>query len=215
MHYQKTEKYSLTIIKHPLTKRDLTILRDKNTSSPLFRQVLGRVSMILAYHALEDLPLKQIRIETPIQQTQGVALDTDIIVVPILRAGLGLVDSIITFIPEAKVGHLGLYRDEKTKKPVEYYYKMPDGLDSAEIILVDPMLATAGSALAAIRILKEHGAKNIRFMCLIAAPEGIEKLQAEYPEVPIVTAALDEKLNDDAYIVPGLGDAGDRFFGTV
>jgi len=181
----------------------------------MFRQVLGRVSMILAYHALEDLPLKQVTLNTPIQKTEGVVLDTDIIVVPILRAGLGLVDSIITFIPETKVGHLGLYRDETTKQPVEYYYKMPDGLDTAEVILVDPMLATAGSAIAALNILKEHGAKKIRFMCLIAAPEGIEKLQQEHPDVPIVTAAVDEKLNEDAYIVPGLGDAGDRFFGTV
>lgn len=214
MHYQKINNH-LTIIDHPLTKRDLTILRDKKTTSPIFREVLGRVSMILAYHALEDLPLKQVSITTPIQKTKGVVLDSKIIVVPILRAGLGLVDSIITFIPEAKVGHLGLYRDEETKKPVEYYYKMPDGLDSAETILVDPMLATAGSAIAAIRILKEHGAKKIRFMCLIAAPEGIAKLQQVHPDVPIITAAVDEKLNEDAYIVPGLGDAGDRFFGTV
>ncbi|HKJ47358.1 MAG TPA: uracil phosphoribosyltransferase [Balneolales bacterium] len=215
MHYQKNNIKNLKVVKHPLTERDLTILRDKNTSSSMFRQVLGRVSMILAYHALEDLPLKQVTLNTPIQKTEGVVLDTDIIVVPILRAGLGLVDSIITFIPETKVGHLGLYRDETTKQPVEYYYKMPDGLDTAEVILVDPMLATAGSAIAALNILKEHGAKKIRFMCLIAAPEGIEKLQQEHPDVPIVTAAVDEKLNEDAYIVPGLGDAGDRFFGTV
>jgi len=215
MHYQKNNIKNLKVVKHPLTERDLTILRDKNTSSSMFRQVLGRVSIILAYHALEDLPLKQVTLNTPIQKTEGVVLDTDIIVVPILRAGLGLVDSIITFIPETKVGHLGLYRDETTKQPVEYYYKMPDGLDTAEVILVDPMLATAGSAIAALNILKEHGAKKIRFMCLIAAPEGIEKLQQEHPDVPIVTAAVDEKLNEDAYIVPGLGDAGDRFFGTV
>jgi uracil phosphoribosyltransferase len=215
MYYQKNNVKNLTVVKHPLTERDLTILRDKKTSSSMFRQVLGRVSMILAYHALEDLPLKRVTLNTPIQKTDGVVLDTDIIVVPILRAGLGLVDSIITFIPETKVGHLGLFRDETTKKPVEYYYKMPDGLDTAEVILVDPMLATAGSAIAALNILKEHGAKKIRFMCLIAAPEGVEKLQQAHPDVPIITAAVDEKLNEDAYIVPGLGDAGDRFFGTV
>ena len=206
---------NVTLIKHPLTERDLTILRDKDTPSSAFRQVLVRISTILAYYALDDLPLKKVSVTTPIQKTEGFVLDTELIVVPILRAGLGLVDSIITFIPEAKVGHLGLYRDETTKKPVEYYYKMPNGVDKAEVVVVDPMLATAGSAIAALDILKRHGAKNIRFMCLISAPEGIERLQKEHPDVRIITAAIDERLNDDAYIVPGLGDAGDRFFGTT
>ncbi len=206
---------NVTLIQHPLTERDLTILRDKDTPSSTFRQVLGRISTILAYYALNDLPLKKVSVTTPIQKTDGYVLDTELIVVPILRAGLGLVDSIITFIPEAKVGHLGLYRDETTKKPVEYYYKMPNGVDKAEVIVVDPMLATAGSAIAALDILKRHGAKNIRFMCLISAPEGIERLQKEHPDIRIITAAIDERLNDDAYIVPGLGDAGDRFFGTT
>lgn len=206
---------NVTLVKHPLTERDLTILRDKNTPSSLFRQVLGRISTILAYYALDDLPLKKVDVTTPIERTVGYALDTELIVVPILRAGLGLVDSIITFIPEAKVGHLGLYRNEETKEPIEYYYKMPKNMDQAEVILVDPMLATAGSAIAALNILKEHGAKKIRFMCLISAPEGIEKLQKVHPDVPIITAAIDKCLNEDAYIVPGLGDAGDRFFGTI
>ena len=206
---------NVTLIKHPLTERDLTILRDKDTPSYTFRQVLGRISTILAYYALDDLPLKKVSVTTPIQKTEGSVLDTELIVVPILRAGLGLVDSIITFIPEAKVGHVGLYRDETTKTPVEYYYKMPKGIEKAEVIVVDPMLATAGSAIAALDILKRHGAKNIRFMCLISAPEGIERLQKEHPDVRIITAAIDQRLNDDAYIVPVLGDAGDRFFGTV
>lgn len=206
---------NVTLVKHPLTERDLTILRDKNTPSSLFRQVLGRISTILAYYALDDLPLKKVDVTTPIERTVGYVLDTELIVVPILRAGLGLVDSIITFIPEAKVGHLGLYRNEETKEPIEYYYKMPKNMDQAEVILVDPMLATAGSAIAALNILKEHGAKKIRFMCLISAPEGIEKLQKVHPDVPIITAAIDKCLNEDAYIVPGLGDAGDRFFGTI
>lgn len=206
---------NVTLIKHPLTERDLTILRDKNTPSSIFRQALGRISTILAYYALDDLPLKKVNVTTPIQKTVGYVLDTELIVVPILRAGLGLVDSIITFIPETKVGHVGLYRDEETKQPIEYYYKMPKGVDKAEVIVVDPMLATAGSAIAALDIMKRHGAKNIRFMCLIAAPEGIERLQKEHPDVRIITAAIDERLNDDAYIVPGLGDAGDRFFGTT
>lgn len=214
MTVRKTEFENVTLVDHPLIKRDLTILRDKNTPSLKFRSALARVSTILAYHALEDLSVHKKRVDTPIQATVGYSIATKIIVVPILRAGLGLVDSILHFIPDASVGHVGLYRDETTKKPVQYYYKMPAGLADSEVIMVDPMLATGGSALAALDILKKKGAVNLRFMCLISAPEGLSKLEEMHPDVPVITAAIDEKLNDNAFIVPGLGDAGDRFFGT-
>lgn len=206
---------NVTLINHPLIARNLTILRDKTTPSSIFREAMGRISIILAYHALKELPLRQIRVQTPIKEATGYKLDSQIVVVPILRAGLSLVDSLITFIPEATVGHLGLYRDEKTKRPVQYYYKMPSELADAEVILVDPMLATGGSAIAGLDILKKQGAKKIRFMCLIAAPEGIEAVHKKHPEIPVITASIDEKLNENKFIVPGLGDAGDRYFGTT
>lgn len=206
---------NVTLVNHPLIARNLTILRDKNTPPSVFREAMGRISMILAYHALKELPLQKIKVQTPITEANGYKLDSEIVVVPILRAGLSLVDSIIAFIPEATVGHLGLYRDEKTKKPVEYYYKMPSGMRDAEVILVDPMLATGGSAIAALDILKKQGAEKIRFMCLIAAPEGIDALHKKYPHIPVITASIDEYLNENKFIVPGLGDAGDRYFGTI
>ncbi len=206
---------NVTLINHPLIARNLTILRDQTTPPSVFREAMGRISIILAYHALKELPLQQIKVQTPITEADGYELDSEIVVVPILRAGLSLVDSIITFIPEATVGHLGLYRDEKTKKPVQYYYKMPAGMENAEVILVDPMLATGGSAIAALDILKKQGAKKIRFMCLIAAPEGIDAVHKKYPEIPVITASIDDQLNDNKFIVPGLGDAGDRYFGTT
>ena len=206
---------NVTLINHPLIARNLTILRDEATPPSVFREAMGRISIILAYHALKELPLQQIKVKTPITEADGYKLDSDIVVVPILRAGLSLVDSIITFIPEASVGHLGLYRDEETKKPVQYYYKMPAEMENAEVILVDPMLATVGSAIAALDILKRQGAKKIRFMCLIAAPEGIDAVHKKYPEIPVITAAIDDHLNDNKFIVPGLGDAGDRYFGTI
>jgi uracil phosphoribosyltransferase len=210
------ELKSVTVVEHPIVARDLTILRDKSTPSAVFRPVLGRLATILAYHALDHLPLKSIQVETPMQFTTGYIINTGVIVVPILRAGLGLVDAITQFIPEARIGHLGIYRDKKTHKPVEYYINLPStGLDIDTILLVDPMLATGGSAIDAIGYLKDQGAKTIRFMCLIAAPEGVEALHKEHPDVPIITASIDEKLNEDAYIIPGLGDAGDRIFGTV
>ena len=210
------ELKSVTVVEHPIVARDLTILRDKSTPSAVFRPVLGRLATILAYHALNHLPLKSIQVETPMQFTTGYIINTGVIVVPILRAGLGLVDAITQFIPEARIGHLGIYRDKKTHKPVEYYINLPStGLDIDTILLVDPMLATGGSAIDAIGYLKDQGAKTIRFMCLIAAPEGVEALHKEHPDVPIITASIDEKLNEDAYIIPGLGDAGDRIFGTV
>ncbi len=206
---------SVTVVEHPVLARDLTILRDKNTPSSVFRPVMGRLATILAYHALDKLPLRSFEVETPLQKTTGYTIDTQIIVVPILRAGLALVDAITQFIPDARIGHLGIYRDKQTHKPVDYYVNLPTtGIDTGTILLVDPMLATGGSAIDAIGYLKRSGAKTIRFMCMIAAPEGVEAVHNVYPDVPIITASIDEKLNENAYIIPGLGDAGDRFFGT-
>lgn len=204
----------LTRLDHPLIARDLTIVRDRATPTHSFRAALGRIATILAYRALEDLPLRERPVQTPIQTTLGHEIDRDLVVVPILRAGLSLVDAILEFVPGAKVGHLGMYRDEATHDPVPYYSKLPGGLSNSLVLLVDPMLATGGSADDAIRYLKKSGAQEIRFICLIAAPEGIERIQTAHPEVPILTAAVDERLNEHAFIVPGLGDAGDRFFGT-
>lgn len=202
-------------IKHPIIDRYLTFLRDKNTSTEVFRRAMSNIGVILAYHALSDLPLDETEIETPIQKTKGYVPGPEVVVIPILRAGLSLVDGIINFMPEAKVGHVGVYRNEETHQPINYYDNLPDGIEDAYNLVVDPMLATGGSGSHAIKFLKENGAKNIRFVCLIAAPEGIEKLQRDHPDVPIITAAIDEKLNEKAYIVPGLGDAGDRYFGTI
>lgn len=205
----------LTVIDHPVVARDLSILRSTDTETEEFRQAMARVATILAYFALKELPLRQVEIQTPIQSTKGFEIDTEIIIVPILRAGLSLVDAIINFVPDAKVGHLGMYRDETTHEPVDYYSNLPKGLANGMVLLVDPMLATGGSADDAIGFLKKQGAKNIRFISLISAPEGLERITKKYPDVSIITAAVDEKLNDDAFIVPGLGDAGDRYFGTV
>jgi uracil phosphoribosyltransferase len=202
-------------IKHPVIDRDLTILRDKNTTTSLFRLALGRISTILAYNALKNIPLRTIDVETPIQKTTGYEIDADIVVIPILRAGLGLVDAITTFIPDARVGHLGMYRDEVTKKPVDYYVNIPNGIENALVLVVDPMLATGGSACDAVSFLKSKGATNIRFICLISAPEGVKKLHDMHPDVSIITAAIDEGLNENKFIIPGLGDAGDRIFGTT
>ncbi len=211
----KTEFKNVTLVDHPVVARDLTILRNKNTSPPVFRSALGRIAIILAYNSLKGLPLRKVTVETPIQKTDGYELDTEIAVVSILRAGLGLVDAVMQFIPEAKVGHLGMYRDEETHQPIDYYSKIPRNIDRHHVLLVDPMLATGGSAVDSISFLKSRGAKNIRFMCLISAPEGIRRIQEAHPDISIITAAIDERLNDDAFIVPGLGDAGDRIFGTI
>lgn len=207
-------KDSLTILQHPVVARDLTILRDEATGIAQFRSAMHRIATILAYNALMDLPLRKRTIQTPIQQTDGYDINTDIIVVPILRAGLSLVDAILNFVPDAKVGHLGMYRDEKTHQPVDYYSNLPDEIQDGLVLLVDPMLATGGSADDAIDFLKKHGAHKIRFISLISAPEGLKRIQAHHPDVQLITAAVDEKLNDRAFIVPGLGDAGDRYFGT-
>ncbi|HET8866478.1 MAG TPA: uracil phosphoribosyltransferase [Gracilimonas sp.] len=205
----------VTEIDHPVVKHYLSILRNKKTETAAFRRAMGSIGTILAYQALSDLPLKTQEVETPIQTTMGHKAGPEVFVIPILRAGLSLVDGIINFMPDAKVGHIGVYRDEKTHEPVNYYHNFPGGLNNAYTLVVDPMLATGGSGSHALNFLKENGADNIRFVSLICAPEGVERLQKDHPDVPIITAAIDEKLNKDAFIVPGLGDAGDRYFGTL
>lgn len=203
------------VIDHPLIQHKLTIIRDKNTGPKEFRELLDEVSLLMAYEVTRDLPLEQVEIETPIARTTGWTISGKKVgVVPILRAGLGMVGGILRLIPTAKVGHIGVYRDPKTLEPVEYYCKLPTDIADRDLIVVDPMLATGGSAAAAIRFIKERGGNSIRLMNLIAAPEGIERVRTEHPDVPIFVAAVDERLNDHAYIVPGLGDAGDRLFGT-
>jgi len=209
------ENNQATIVHHPVVARDLTILRNKETNTADFRLAMGRIATILAYHALKDLPLKNIEISTPVTAAQGYEINTEIIIVPILRAGLSLVNALLNFIPDARVGHLGMYRDETTHEPVDYYSNIPSGLENAMVLLVDPMLATGGSADDAIAFLKKKGANNIRFICLISAPVGLQRISTKYPDVSVITAAVDEKLNNDAFIVPGLGDAGDRYFGTT
>jgi uracil phosphoribosyltransferase len=204
----------LTIIDHPLIKRDLTILRNRDTENYLFRTTLRRISSIMAFTVTRDLCLKKTRVRTPLERTEGFVLGEDVVVVPVLRAGLGLIDGFLDVLPEARVGHVGLYRNEKTLEPVDYYSKFPEGLGRSLVLLLDPMLATGGSATAAVTFLKRRGARRIRFVALVAAPEGVRKLGVHHPDVPIFSAALDRKLNERGYILPGLGDAGDRMFGT-
>lgn len=210
-----SEFENVTRIEHPVINRDLTVLRDVSTGTDQFRAALKRIAVILAYHALKELPLKTFEVETPVEKTTGYDIDQDVMVVPILRAGLGLSDALLQFIPDAKVGHLGMYRDETTHTPVDYYSNIPDGVEEDMVLVVDPMLATGGSAHDALSFMKEQGAQHLRFVSLICAPEGLKKLEQEHPDVHTITAAIDEKLNDDAFIVPGLGDAGDRYFGTT
>lgn len=206
---------NVTLIEHPVISRDLTILRDVNTATVDFRSAMNRIATILAYHALKELPLKEFTINTPIKEATGYDIDQKIIVVPILRAGLALTDAIIKFIPDASVGHVGMYRDEETHQPVDYYSNMPPNIEQAMVLVVDPMLATGGSAHDALTFVKKKGAQHLRFISLISAPEGLARLHKEHPDVPVITSAIDEKLNDDAFIVPGLGDAGDRYFDTT
>lgn len=200
---------------HPLIQHKVTILRDKNTSTKEFREVATEIATLMAYEVTRDFPLKEIEVETPICMTKSkVIAGKKVGIVPILRAGLGMVDGFMNLIPSAKIGHVGLYRDPETLEPVEYYCKMPTDAEQREIIVVDPMLATGGSAIAAIQFIKDRGVTQIKFACLIACPEGVEALQKAHPDVDIYVAVIDEKLNDHAYIIPGLGDAGDRLFGT-
>jgi uracil phosphoribosyltransferase len=203
------------LIEHPIIKRDVTILRDINTDSETFRAALQRVSNILAVELSKEFRLTDTEVETPLEKTQGAKLTHDVILVPVLRAGLGMVNGFLQIIPEAKVGHIGLQRDEETLKPIEYYYKVPKHLETAEVVMLDPMLATGGSASEALKYLKKRGATKLVFACLVAAPEGIEKIKSEHPDVKIFAAALDRELNSKGYILPGLGDAGDRTFGTL
>ena len=206
---------NVTVINHPLVQHKLSLLRDEQTGTKAFRELVAELAMLMGYEATRNLPLKEVEIETPICTTKMKMLDgEDIAIVPILRAGLGFVDGMLALVPNAKVGHVGLYRDPETHQPVEYYCKLPSDIEKRKIFVVDPMLATGGSAAAAIDFIKQRGGKDIVFMCLIAAPEGIEVLQNAHPDVDIYIAAKDEKLNENAYIVPGLGDAGDRLFGT-
>ncbi|AEH49624.1 MULTISPECIES: uracil phosphoribosyltransferase [Parageobacillus] len=203
------------VFDHPLIQHKLTYIRDKNTGTKEFRELVEEVATLMAFEITRDLPLEEVEIETPVSKAKSkVIAGKKLGVIPILRAGMGMVDGILKLIPAAKVGHIGLYRDPETLKPVEYYVKLPTDVEERDFIVVDPMLATGGSAVEAINALKKRGAKSIKFMCLIAAPEGVEAVKKAHPDVDIYIAALDEKLNDHGYIVPGLGDAGDRLFGT-
>jgi len=200
---------------HPLIKHKLTFIRDKNTGAKEFRELVKEVAMLMAYEVTRNLELQEIEIETPVSTTKSeIIAGKKLGIVPILRAGLGMVDGMLNLLPAAKVGHVGLYRDPETLEPVEYYCKLPSDVEERELIVLDPMLATGGSANAAIQFLKDRGATSIKFMCLIASPEGIEVVKKGHPDVDIYVGSIDEKLNDHAYIVPGLGDAGDRLFGT-
>ncbi|MCR9256018.1 MAG: uracil phosphoribosyltransferase [Alphaproteobacteria bacterium] len=206
---------SLHIVDHPLILHKLTLMRDKNNSSASFRTLLREISLLLAYEVLRDLPMTTMRIETPITEMEAPILaGKKLVLIPILRAGSGFLDGMLELVPSARVGHIGLFRDPKTLQPVEYFLKLPDNMETRTTVIVDPMLATANSAIAAIQRLKEEGAKDIRFLCLLAAPEGVHAFAQAHPDVPVYTAAVDSHLNEKGYIVPGLGDAGDRIFGT-
>ena len=206
---------TLHVMDHPLIQHKVSLMRDRETGTKDFRELLEEISMLMAYEVTRDLPLKEVEIETPVCRAKTKVISgKKLAVVPILRAGLGMVDSIMNLVPAAKIGHIGLYRDPDTLEPVEYYCKLPADVEERDLIVVDPMLATGGSASAAISFIKRRGCKSIKLECLIAAPEGIERVQKDHPDVDIFVAAVDERLNDHGYIVPGLGDAGDRLFGT-
>ena len=208
-------KQHLTVVDHPLVQHKLTLMREKENSTASFRQLLREISLLLAYEVTHELPVTTKRIETPMCEMDAPVIEgKKLVLVSILRAGNGLLDGILELVPAARVGFVGLYRDEETLKPVQYYFKVPKNLEDRCVILVDPMLATGNSSVAAVDLMKEAGAKDIRFLCLLAAPEGVEKMKQAHPDVPIITAALDDHLNEKGYIVPGLGDAGDRMFGT-
>lgn len=203
------------VLNHPLIEHKLTILRDKNTGTKEFREIATEIAMILCYEAMKDAKLEKVEVQTPIATTvSGKLNEDDHAFIPILRAGIIMVDGVLRVIPNAKIGHIGLYRDEKTLKPIKYYYKVPKGIENRTVLLLDPMLATGGSAVDAISMIKEDGAKKIKFLSIISAPEGIAKVQKEHPDVQIYTSSIDDHLNENGYIIPGLGDAGDRIFGT-
>jgi uracil phosphoribosyltransferase len=206
---------NVTVLDHPLIQHKISMLRDKNTGTNEFRSLVSEIAMLMGFEALRDLPTKDVEIETPIEKCMTrVIAGKKMAVVPILRAGLGMVDGITSLVPTAKIGHIGLYRDPETHEPHEYYCKLPAPIEQRTILVVDPMLATGGSGSDAIKLIKEHGGKKIKFMCIIAAPEGVKKLASDHPDVQIYVGHLDRELNGDAYICPGLGDAGDRIFGT-
>lgn len=206
---------NVTVFDHPLIQHKLSVMRDKSTSVKEFRELVSEVATLMCYEVTRDLPLEDFEIETPVARTKARRIaGKKLAIVPILRAGLGMVDGMLTMIPNAKVGHIGLYRDPDSLLPVKYYCKMPNDIAERDVIVVDPMLATGGSAAAAIDFIKEYGCRHIKLMSIISAPEGVKKIQDEHPDVDIFVAALDERLNDHGYIVPGLGDAGDRIFGT-
>ncbi|MBO0345676.1 uracil phosphoribosyltransferase [Roseibium limicola] len=204
-----------TVVNHPLVQHKLTIMRDKDTSTQGFRRLLREISLLLCYEVTRDLPVVMQKIETPLQEMEAPILDgKKLVFASVLRAGNGLLEGMLDLVPAARVAHIGLYRDPQTLEPVEYYFKAPENLDERLVVVVDPMLATANSAIAAVDKLKERGANNLRFLCLLGSPEGVEKFNRAHPDVPIFTASIDEKLNEKGYIVPGLGDAGDRMYGT-
>ena len=203
------------VFDHPLIQHKLSILREKSTSVKEFRELISEIAMLMCYEATRDLPLEEIEIETPVAKAKVKHIaGKKLAIVPILRAGLGMVDGMVSMMPNVKVGHIGLFRDPETLEPVKYYFKMPPDIDERDVIVVDPMLATGGSASAAIQFLKDDGVKHIKLMCIIGAPEGVKRMQEDHPDVDIFVAALDDHLNEHGYIVPGLGDAGDRIFGT-
>ena len=210
-----TQYENIHILDHPLIRHKVAIIRDKNTSTKQFREVISEIATLMAYEAFKEVPTQQITVETPLETVeQTVVKENSIAIVPILRAGLGMVDGILTLFPAAKVGHIGMYRNEETLEPQEYYCKLPQGIEDKVVMLVDPMLATGGSAIDAITLLKKRGCKHIKFLAIIGAPEGVEKVHAAYPDVEVYVSTLDRQLNENGYILPGLGDAGDRIFGT-
>ncbi|MFV0338047.1 MAG: uracil phosphoribosyltransferase [Chthoniobacterales bacterium] len=207
-------KKNIYLVDHPLVKLKLSELRDIHTEAPAFRRRLQEISLLLAAKALQDLPIEETEIQTPLTKTKGAKLARPITIVPILRAGLGMAESIASLLPQAAIGHIGMYRDEETLEPKPYYFKMPPNFKESLVVLVDPMLATGNSVIEAVAQMQKHGAKEIRLICIISCPEGIQAITQAYPELPVTVGAIDEKLNEKAYIVPGLGDAGDRYFGT-
>lgn len=210
-----TQYENVHILDHPLIRHKVAIIRDKNTSTKQFREVISEIATLMAYEAFKEVPTQQITVETPLETVeQTVVKENSIAVVPILRAGLGMVDGILSLFPAAKVGHIGMYRNEETLEPQEYYCKLPQGIEDKVVMLVDPMLATGGSAIDAITLLKKRGCKHIKFLAIIGAPEGVEKIHAAHPDVEVYVSTLDRQLNENGYILPGLGDAGDRIFGT-